>query len=413
MAHNRPERRLTAILAADVAGYGRLTDLDEEGTHARLQEHLERLVDPKIAEHRGHTVKNTGDGMLVEFSSAVDAVRCALEIQSGMSERNAAVPDQHRIWFRIGINLGDVIVDRKDIFGEAVNVAVRLEGLATPGEIFISEGAYRHVRGKIELAAEDIGPHKRKNISSPVCVYRLRPDNGASAPVYIGQFLERPSIAVLPFKNISGIPEQDYFADGIVEEIITALSRFRHLFVISRSSSFTYKGRTVDVKQVGRELGVKYVLEGSVRKSANRIRITAHLIDAITGVHLWAHRLDGTLEDIFRLQDEITANLIGAIAPELEQVEAARANRKPLKSVDAYDCYVRGLSSFHRNTEASITEAINLFYHAVALDPDYAPAYGMAAWCYARRRTHRSARAPPAAGPRRAGPDRRRCSRNC
>jgi class 3 adenylate cyclase len=271
MASERVERRLTAILAADVAGYSRLTGMDEEATHAQLQGHLRSLVDPKIAEHRGRVVKNTGDGMLAEFSSVVNAVRCAVDVQCGMAERNADVPQERRIEFRIGINVGDVMLDRGDIFGDGVNVAARLEGVAAPGGICISEDAHRQVRGKLEFTSEDMGEQKLKNISEPVRVYRVRPSGTAVTTRPSLPLPDKPSIAVLPFKNMSGDPEQEYFADGVVEEIITALSRFKHLFVIARNSSFTYKGRAVDVKQVGRELGVRYILEGSVRKAGNHV----------------------------------------------------------------------------------------------------------------------------------------------
>src|SRR6266536_2979623 len=259
---DRIERRLTAILAADVAGYSRLAGADEEGTHVQLQDHLSTLVDPKIAEHRGRVVKNTGDGFLAEFSSVVDAVRCALEVQRGMAERNADVTQEKRIEFRIGINVGDVMIERGDIFGDGVNVAARLEGIADPGGICISEAAYWQVRGKLELPTEDMGEQTLKNITEPVRVYRVRPSGAASSSRPALPLPDKPSIAVLPFQNMSGDPGQDYFADGIVEEITTALSRFRDLFVIARNSSFTYKGRPVNVKQVGQELGVRYVLEG-------------------------------------------------------------------------------------------------------------------------------------------------------
>ena len=297
MATERLERRLTAILAADVAGYSRLTGADEEGTHVQLQDHLRSLVDPKIAEHRGRVVKNTGDGMLAEFGSVVDAVRCAVDIQRGMAERNADVPEQKRIEFRIGINVGDIIIDRGDIFGDGVNVAARLEGVAEPGGICVSGRVQEDARGKLDVSFEDAGEQQLKNIARPVRVYRVRfagGDTQAAIPQRLA-LPDKPSIAVLPFQNMSGDPEQDYFADGIVEEIITALSRFRQLFVIARNSSFTYKGRAVDVKQVGRELGVRYVLEGSVRKAGNRVRITGQLVDALTGAHLWADRFDGEL----------------------------------------------------------------------------------------------------------------------
>jgi TolB-like protein/Tfp pilus assembly protein PilF len=383
-AADRVERRLTAILAADVAGYSRLTGLDEEGTHAHLQDHLRSHIDPKIAEHRGRVVKNTGDGLLAEFSSVVDAVRCAVDIQRGMAERNKDVPREKRIEFRIGINVGDVMIDRGDIFGDGVNVAVRVEGVADPGGICLSEDAHRQVRGKLELTTEDIGEHNLKNIAQPVRVYRVRP-SGTAATRPTLPLPDRPSIAVLPFQNMSGDPEQEYFADGIVEEIITALSRFRQLFVIARNSSFTYKGRAVDVKQVGRELGVRYVLEGSVRKSANRVRITGQLVDAATGAHLWADRFDGALEDIFDLQDRVAVTVAGAIAPRLEQAEIERAKRKPTESLDAYDYCLRGTAKFYQWTREANGEALRLFYRAIDLDPDFAWPYSGAALCYIER----------------------------
>src|SRR6202521_2781761 len=375
-------RRLAAILAADVAGYSRLMGADEEGTHERLKAHRRALVDPKITEHRGRIVKTTGDGMLVEFASVVDAVRCAVEVQRGMAERNAEVPQEQRIEFRIGINVGDIILDGGDIFGDGVNVAARLEGLAEPGGICLSGDAQRQVRGKLDVVFEDAGEQRLKNIAWPVRVFRVRPAGAAANARPALALPDKPSIAVLPFQNLSGDPEQEYFADGMVEDIITALSRFRNLFVISRNSSFTYKGHAVDVKQVGRELGVRYVLEGSVRKAANRVRITAQLIDAATGAHLWADRFDGGLEDIFSLQDQVTASVVGAIAPKLEQAEIERAKRKPTESLDAYDYYLRGIASVNLGTRDANAEALRLFYRASELDPDFATAYGMAAWCY-------------------------------
>jgi TolB-like protein len=314
--------------------YSRLTGLDEEGTHAQLQDHLRSLVHPKIAEHRGRIVKNTGDGLLAEFSSVVDAVRCAVDVQRGMAERNAEVPQERRIDFRIGINVGDVMIDRGDIFGDGVNVAARLEGISESGGIGISEDAYRQVRDKLDVNFEDAGEQQLKNIARPVRVYRVRLSGSAPSSRPPLPLPDKPSIAVLPFTNMSGDPEQEYFADGMVEEIITALSRFRQLFVIARNSSFTYKGRAVDVKQVGRELGVRYLLEGSVRKTANRVRITGQLVDTSSGAHLWAERFDGWLEDIFDLQDRVTASVVGAITPKLDEAEIERAKRKPTKSLD-------------------------------------------------------------------------------
>jgi TolB-like protein/class 3 adenylate cyclase len=386
----RVERRLAAILAADVAGYSRLTGIDEEGTLARLTAHRRGLIDPNIAEHRGRIVKTTGDGMRAAFASVVDALRCAAEIQRGMAERNADQPPDRQIEFRMGIHLGDIIYQDGDIFGDGVNVAARLETLAEPGGISLSDDAHRQVRGKVDLAFEDIGEQSLKNIAHPVRVYRVglgavpRTETGASKPSLT--LPDKPSIAVLPFQNMSGDPEQEYFADGIVEEIITALSRIRWLFVIARNSSFTYKGRAVDVKQVGRELGVRYVLEGSLRKAGNKVRITGQLIDCATGTHLWADRFDGALEDIFDLQDQVTSSVIGAIAPKLEQAEITRSRRKSTDSLDAYDYYLRGLSAVHRWTREASAEALDHFARAVALDPEFASAYGMAARCYSQRK---------------------------
>jgi TolB-like protein len=386
LATERVERRLTAILAADVAGYSRLTGLDEEGTHAQLQDHLRSLVDPKIAEHRGRVVKNTGDGLLAEFASVVDAVRCAVEVQRGMAERNQGLPPEQRIEFRIGINLGDIILDEGDIFGDGVNVAARIEGLAEPGGICLSDDAQRQVQRKLDVAFEDAGEQRLKNIARPVRVFRVRPAGAAEKTRPALALPDKPSIAVLPFQNLSGDPEQEYFADGMVEDIITALSRFRNLFVISRNSSFTYKGHAVDVKEVGRELGVRYVLEGSVRKAANRVRITAQLIDATTGTHLWADRFDGALEDIFALQDQVTESVVGAIAPKLERAEIERAQRKPTENLDAYDYYLRAHAAIHPWTREGNEEALKLFYRAIELDPGFASACGMAAWCCFQRK---------------------------
>jgi adenylate cyclase len=383
MAEQRVQRRLAAIFAADVVGYSRLMGADEEGTLLRLNAHRREFLEPKIAEHRGHIVKRAGDGVLIEFASAVDATRCAIEIQHGMVERNAPVPQDERIELRIGIHVGDIIIEDSDIFGDGVNIAARLESIAQPGGICISDDAYRQVRGKLDGNFLDAGEVELKNIARPVRVYQLQ-RSGMEAPVLA--LPDKPSIAVLPFQNISGDPEQDYFADGIVEEIITALSRFRELFVIARNSSFTYKNRTVNVKQVGRELGVRYVLEGSVRKAADRVRITAQLIDAISGAHLWADRIDGTFDDIFLLQDRVTENVVGAIAPKIEQAEIERTKYKPTGSLDAYDCYLRAMMYFYKWTSESISEALRLFYRAIELDPNFASAYGLAAWCYVRRR---------------------------
>jgi adenylate cyclase len=315
-------RRLVAILAADVSGYSRLMGADEEGTHERLKAHLRELVNPKIEQHRGRVVKNTGDGFLAEFASVVDAVRCAVEVQHGMAERNAGTPPEERIEFRVGINLGDVIAEAEDIFGDGVNVAARLEALADPGGICVSRIVRDQVRDRLDYAFEDLGEQQFKNIARPVRVYRVR-DCAAQVerPLAVSPeplpLPDKPSIAVLPFANLSGDPEQEYFADRMVEEIITALSRIRWLFVIARNSTFAYKGQAIDVKQVGRELGVQYVLEGSVRKASERVRITAQLIDAQSGAHLWAEHFDGSLEDIFELQDQVAISVAGVIEPAL------------------------------------------------------------------------------------------------
>jgi TolB-like protein len=386
MSKERLERRLSAILAADVVGYSRLMGLDEEGTLAALKICRRELLDPKIAEHRGRVVKTTGDGALVEFASAVDATRCAMEIQRAMTERNVSIPEDHRINFRIGINVGDIIVDEDDIYGDGVNIAARLEAIAEPGGISISEDSWRQVEGKVAAHVVDLGLQDLKNISKRVRVYRIDlNEKGAARPKAKQLPLPaKPSIAVLPFTNMSGDPEQDYFADGMVEDIITELARLPSLFVIARNSSFVYKGRAVDLKQVGRELGVRYILEGGVRKVGNRVRVTGQLIDAGTGAHIWAERFDGALDDIFELQDEVTSKVVSALAPRIERAELDQAKYKPTDSLSAYDCYIRGRASFKGNgtSRRSIDEALPMFERAIALDPDFSSAYGMAAWCY-------------------------------
>jgi adenylate cyclase len=373
------ERRLAAILAADVAGYSRLMGADEEGTHERLKAHFRELVEPKIKEHRGHTVKNTGDGMLAEFPSVVDAVRCAAEIQRGMIDREPEVPDEQRIRFRIGINLGDVIVEEHDIFGDGVNVAARLEALAEPGGICVSRVVRDQVRDKVDFTFEDMGEQQVKNIARPVRVYRVRDTSAYPiAEVASPQPLplpDKPSIAVLPFTNMSGDPEQEYFADGIAEDIITALSRYPSLFVIARNSSFAYRGRAVDVKQVGRELGVRYVLEGSVRRAGNRIRVTAQLVEAESRKHVLAERYDRDLADIFAVQDEITEAVTIAITPAIEDAEQRRAMRRPPASLDAWAAYQRGLWHFGKVTAQDNALAQQFFQQAVDLDENFAGGY--------------------------------------
>jgi len=346
-------RRLVAILAADVAGYSRLIGADEEGTLNRLRSIRAEVIDLKITEHRGRIVKTTGDGLLVEFSSVVDALRCATQWQRQMDERNAAVTGDNRIEFRIGIHQGDIVVEDGDIFGDGVNVAARLEGLAEPGGICVSARVQEDVAGRLDLTFDDLGEQSLKNIARPVRVYRVRlttaENTPKGTPTESGPALalpDKPSIAVMPFTNMSGDAEQEYFADGMVEEIITALSRIRWLFVIARNSSFTYKGQPIDVKQVGRELGVRYVLEGSVRKAGQRVRITGQLIDAITGTHLWADRFDGSLEDIFELQDKVASSVAGVIEPTLQAAEIRRSAARPTTDLSAYDLYLRALATF-------------------------------------------------------------------
>jgi adenylate cyclase len=389
----RVERRLAAILAADVAGYSRLMGADEEGTHERLKAHLRQLVDPKIKEYGGRIVKNTGDGMLVEFSSVVDAVRCAAEIQRGMIDRNAAITEDKRISFRMGINLGDVIVEPEDIFGDGVNIAARLEGLAEPGSICISRTVREHLGERLPYSFEDMGEQSVKNIAHPVHAYCIRLDaEGEASPTGAIQspagyaalpLPDKPSIAVLPFANMSGDPEQEYFADGMVEEIITALSRIRWLFVIARNSSFTYKGQAVDVKQVGRELGVRYVLEGSVRKAGQRVRIAAQLIDALTGTHLWADRFDGALADVFNLQDKVASSVAGVIEPALQAAETARSAGRPTNDLTAYDLYLHAYAIFFSSAK-QIPEALRRLEQAIERDPRYGPALAWAAVCHYR-----------------------------
>jgi len=374
-------RRLAAILAADVAGYSRLMGADEEGTLERLKALRSELIDPKIAEHHGRIVKTTGDGMLVEFASVVDAVRCAVAVQQAMPERNSSVAAENRIELRVGINLGDVIVEGDDIYGDGVNIAARIEALADAGSVFVSNAVHDHVRDRLPFLFEDLGEQQVKNITRPVRVYRVRDAAPKEAPPPALPLPDKPSIAVLPFANMSGDPEQEYFADGMVEEIITALSRIRWLFVIARNSSFTYKGQAIDVKRVGRELGVRYVLEGSVRKGGSRVRITAQLIDAETGTHLWADRFDGLIEDVFELQDKVASSVAGVIEPTLQLVEVERASRRPTSDLAAYDLYLRAYATMlspARNTPA----VLRLLDQAIERDPDFGPALAWAAICH-------------------------------
>jgi TolB-like protein/class 3 adenylate cyclase/tetratricopeptide (TPR) repeat protein len=396
LASKRLDRRLSAVLAADVAGYGRLVSADEEGTIGQLRAHRASLFDPKLAEHNGRLVKTTGDGLLAEFASVVDAVRCAVDVQRGMIARNADVTEAKRIEFRIGVHVGDIIVEDDDIFGDGVNVAARLEGLAEPGGICVSARVQEDAEGRLDVGFIDDGEQQLKNIARPVRVYRVALD-GAPAPTGARAAApapgtiaapDMPSIAVLPFQNMSADPDQDYFADGMVEDIITGLSRYRNIFVIARNSTFTYKGRAVDVKQVGRELGVRYVLEGSVRKAGSRIRITGQLIDAATAAHIWAERFEGEIEDIFDLQDRVAASVVGAILPQLRQAEIDRAKRKPTESLDAHISYMQGIASFQRWGREAIDEALRLARRAIELDPNYSTPYGLAVSCYVVRKAN-------------------------
>jgi adenylate cyclase len=396
LSGERVERRLAAILAADVVGYSRLMGQDEAGTLARLRAHRRELIDPKITEHKGRIVKTTGDGILIEFPSVVEAVACAVAVQRGMAERNVSTPEDQRIVFRVGVNLGDIIIaEDTDIHGDGVNIAARLEGIAEPGGICVSGTVHDQVRDKLDLAFDDLGEQALKNIARPVRVYRVRLGTAETtpktAPTESAPMLalpDKPSIAVLPFANMSNDPEQEYFADGMVEEIITALSRIRWLFVIARNSSFAYKGKSPDLRQVGRELGVRYVLEGSVRRAGNRVRITGQLIDTTTGTHIWADRFDGVLDDIFELQDQVASSAAGAIEPRLRQSEIERVSRKPTNSLDAYDLYLRAVALRDQHTDESVREAIALLKRALAIDPTYAPAAALIGWSRIHQRSH-------------------------
>ena len=374
-------RRLAAILAADVAGYSRLIGADEGGTLQALKAIRTELIDPTIAAHNGRLVKTTGDGLLVEFGSVVDALRCATEVQAGMAERNVTVPADKRIEFRIGINTGDIVVEDGDIFGDGVNVAARLETLAAPGGVCVSARVQEDAAGKLDLAFADLGEQAFKNIARPVRAYRVATGPvSATAPETPALALpDKPSIAVLPFANMSGDPEQEYFADGMVDEIITALSRIRWLFVIADNSSFTYKGHAIDVKQVGRELGVRYVLEGSVRKDGRRVRISAVLIDATTGAHLWADRFDGSLEEIFDLQDQVAVSIAGIIEPTLQAAEIRYSFERPMTDLTAYDLYLRARSVASSYERDGIAKALELLGQAIARDPRYGLALATAA----------------------------------
>jgi adenylate cyclase len=377
------ERRLTAILAADVVGYSRLMGQDEAGTLAALKELRAQVIDVKVAEHHGRTVKLIGDGMLAEFPSVVEAVACAAEIQRGMDRRNVDVPEQRRIRLRVGVNLGDVIVEGDDIYGDGVNVAARLEGLAEPGGIAVSGSVRDHIGNRLDLLFEDRGEQTLRNIDRPVRVYAVRLDAMLRQPPLAmnGRRRDLPSIAVLPFINMSDDPEQEYFSDGITEDIITDLSKLSGLFVAARNSAFTYKGKPVKVEEVCRDLGVGYVLEGSVRKAGRRIRVTGQLIDGRDGGHLWADRYDRDLTDIFAIQDEITKTIVDQLKVKLLPAEKKAIEQAPTENVEAYTFYLRGRQFLHRNSKSYAQLARRMFAKAVELDPNYARAYAGIADC--------------------------------
>ncbi|HEY8873525.1 MAG TPA: adenylate/guanylate cyclase domain-containing protein [Stellaceae bacterium] len=376
------ERKLAAIFAADIAGYSRLMARDEVGTLARLKA-CRVIIDGLIASHRGRIFNTAGDSVVADFASAVDAVQCAVAVQAAIATENAGDTADEPMQFRIGLHVGDVMVDGENLLGDGINIAARLEALAEPGAICISAAARDHIGNKLPLSFDDLGDQQVKNIAQAIRVYRVQAGKPAAQPGAALPLPDKPSIAVLPFQNMSGDPEQEYFADGMVEEIITALSRIHWLFVIARNSSFTYKGQAIDVKQVSRELGVRYVLEGSVRKAGQRVRITAQLIDALSGTHLWADRFDGSLEDVFELQDKIAVGVAGVIEPALQAAETARSADRPTNDLTAYDLYLRAYAMFY-SSGTQIPEAIRLLEQAIERDPRYGPALGLAALCCLR-----------------------------
>lgn len=391
MTEQRLRRRLAAIMAADVVSYTRLMDLDEAGTLARLKALRRDLIDPRTAAYGGRIFKNTGDGALAEFPSATDAVQCALEIQRELAAQNKRLPEQQRIVLRVGVSLGDVIVDGDDLFGNGVNVAARMEALANPGDICVSANVYEHVAGAIAATFEDLGEQNVKNLPRPVHCYRLPvagispvPAPSASA-AEVPALPEKPSIAVLPFQNMSGDPEQEYFAEGMSEEIITGLSAIRWLTVIARNSSFSFREKALDVRAIARELGVRYLLEGSVRKSGNRVRITVRLVKAESAEHLWTDRFEGLLSDVFDLQDRIAEGVVGAIEPSVRTAEIDRATRKRPQSLSAYDYLLQAMAQMFDVRPEARVRALELVDKALAIDPDYAEAHGVAAWCYFAR----------------------------
>ena len=387
MAEERVQRRLAAILAADMVGYSRLMEADETGTITRQKAHRAELIDPEIATHGGRIVKTTGDGMLVEFPSVVDATECAVAIQRAIAEREAEIGAERRIQYRIGINLGDIVIDGDDILGDGVNIAARLEGLAEPGGVCLSDMVHQSVVGKLDVAFEDLGEQQVKNIAKPVRVYSVLLGPGADAMPQSRTAdalpaRDKPSIAVLPFDNMSGDPEQEYFSDGMSEDLITDISNISGLFVIARNSSFAFKGQAIDVKEVAAKLGVKHILEGSVRKMGTKLRINAQLIDAATGGHIWAQRFDGDMEDIFEFQDAIREQIVSALQVSLTPTDKKLTERKPTDSAAAYDLFLKGRASYHRYTPEDLNEAINCLEEAIEIDPNFADAYGYLSYCH-------------------------------
>jgi adenylate cyclase len=369
------ERRLTTILAADVVGYSRLMGEDEAGTHAALKQRRHEVLAPQVARHGGRIFKLMGDGVLVEFPSVVNAVQCAVDVQKGMAAANASLPENKKILLRIGVNLGDVIVEGGDLYGDGVNLAARLEGLAEAGGICLSDTAHQHVASKLPLGFRDMGEQSVKNFAKPVRVYAVGPEGAAARSEEPAHLRDKPAIVVLPFANMSDDPEQEFFADGLTEDIITELSRFRDLLVISRNTSSRYKGKAVDVKKIARELSVHYLIEGSVRKAGNRVRVTVQLIDAEADRHIWADRYDRELADIFAIQDEVTSAIVATLPRRVEAAMRDRAAAKPTESMAAYECVLAGKLRHHRSTREDNATALGLLERAIELDPNYAHAH--------------------------------------
>jgi adenylate cyclase len=376
------QRKLAAIVVMDIVGYARLMEADEAGTLARLMAQRSDLIEPSAARHGGRIVKTTGDGLLLEFASAVGALQCAIGLLADTASANADLPADQRIVFRIGLHLGDILVEDGDIYGDGVNLAARLEALAAPGSVYFSQPVHDAIQGRIDVKAVALGEHRLKNITRPVRIWSA----GGGADAFLPLPPDRPSIAVLPFANLSGDPEREYFADGMVEDIITALSRFQSLLVIARNSSFVYKGRAIDVRQVARELGVRYALEGSVRQAGDRLRVTAQLVDCESGAHLWSDRFDGSIDDVFELQDQVAARAAASIAPKLDRAEFERARRTPVENLDAYDRFLRAQATFHKLTRESCEETQRLCYQALELAPDYAAPAALGASCHGLRK---------------------------